>query len=210
MRTQLTTLTLLAATACGSNGTMSADAGGRPPEAAGPAADGATGEGSGYQSAADALAGDAEVPDARSPSGVDAAPAVCPASQPAPPPDLVTVTACTQLGANCAYGAICCACVPAPSCGGGNAWNCASTTKDPDCPAALPADGSTCPTSGVGCSYCTAAGFFQAFCWSKSGQTPLQWSVSVPSLGCIGPAAAATPETRDAPGPMPTSMRPMP
>jgi hypothetical protein len=84
-------------------------------------------------------------------------------------------------GANCSYGATCCACEPTASCGGDVLWWCSTTNAPAPCPSSLPANDDACSGNTTrSCTYCVPSGLFAATC------TNGKWSVAPPQFGCAG------------------------
>ncbi len=81
----------------------------------------------------------------------------CPAVQPQSCPS--PGAACTQIGANCAYGDWCCACGE-----GMKQWYCSKTDAVDPCPAQPPKAGAPCYLDAVGCTYCTPQGLLRVEC----------------------------------------------
>ena len=94
-------------------------------------------------------------------------PAPCPASS-----ALAVNGAACPVQRGCAYGSECCICIPTPCGGQSTTWTCTTlATPDPDCPASPPADGVTCSTLGMQCTYCPSGGRELATCTAAGWQS---------------------------------------
>ena len=113
--------------------------------------------------------------DASVPVGPDSgAPGPCPASS-----ALAVNGAACPVKRGCSYGSECCICLPTPCNGQSTTWTCTTlATPDPGCPASPPADGTTCSTLQLECTYCATGGRQLATC------TPAGWQSGFAQLLC--------------------------
>ena len=94
-------------------------------------------------------------------------PAPCPSS-----PALAVNGAACPVKMGCAYGSECCICVPTDCNGQSTLWTCTTlATPDPGCPASPPADGTTCSTLQLECTYCATGGRQLATCTAAGWQS---------------------------------------
>lgn len=117
----------------------------------------------------------------------------CPATAPASCDGHGGGQACSQVGANCNYGDVCC------TCGAGMMqWYCAKTDAPDPCPADPPQVGLPCNLDLVGCMYCTPHGLFTAACSQQaiSFYAP-QCEATIPSMPAVVDAGS-TPRIVDA------------
>jgi len=94
-------------------------------------------------------------------------PAPCPSS-----PTLAVNGAACPVKMGCAYGSECCICAPTACNGQPTLWTCTTlATPDPGCPASPPADGTTCSTLHLECTYCATGGRQLATCTAAGWQS---------------------------------------
>ena len=94
-------------------------------------------------------------------------PAPCPSSS-----ALAVNGAACPVKMGCAYGSECCICAPTACNGQPTLWTCTTlATPDPGCPASPPADGTTCSTLHLECTYCATGGRQLATCTAAGWQS---------------------------------------